>query len=635
MPVVRLPDGTRRSYPAPVSVMDAARQIGSGLARAAVAGALNGQPVDTCILIREDAELRILTVSDPQGLEVVRHSAAHLLGHAIKQLYPGVRMAIGPVIEDGFYYDVDYERPFTPDDLAAVEQRMRELADSNYDVVRVEVEREQARQVFAERGEDYKLEIIAGIPPGDTIALYHHQEYVDMCRGPHVPNTRHLQHFRLTRLAGAYWRGDSSRQMLQRIYGTAWPDRNSMEGYLHRLEEAERRDHRKLGAQLDLFHFQPDAPGMVFWHPRGWTLFRLVQGYLRDFLSQHGYQEVSTPQLLARSLWERSGHWDKFGTMIFSTASEQRDYAVKPMNCPAHVQLFNQGLRSYRDLPLRLAEFGVVHRNEPSGTLHGLLRARCFTQDDAHIFCTEEQLPEEISALMKLTFALYREFGFERVDLAVSTRPGQSVGTDQQWQQAEQALLDVVQASGLEWKLQPGEGAFYGPKIEFVLQDSLNRRWQCGTIQVDFSMPGLLGAQYVATDGSRQVPVMVHRALLGSLERFIGILIEHYAGALPAWLSPVQGVVLPLAAARHGEAAENLLARLGQARVRATADLRNETIGYRIRQHEQQRIPFLLIIGDREIESGTVSVRARGAKDLGALSVERVISVLTGRAETG
>lgn len=591
--------------------------------------------VDTCAPILADADLKILTVADPEGLEVVRHSTAHLLGHALKQLYPGAHMAIGPVIEDGFYYDVAYERAFTPEDMQRIEARMRELSAQDYDVVRVEVARQAARQAFKERNEPYKLEIIDGIPEGETIALYHHQEYVDMCRGPHVPNTRHLRHFRLTRLAGAYWRGDPAQPMLQRIYGTAWPDRKRLEDYLERLAEAQRRDHRKLGVHMDLFHFQPEAPGMVFWHARGWTLFRLVESYLRDVLARHGYQEINTPQLLDRALWERSGHWDKFGPMIFTTHSEQRDYAVKPMNCPAHVQVYNQGLRSYRELPLRLSEFGVVHRNEPSGTLHGLLRARRFTQDDAHIFCTEAQLREEIDRLIDLTFQVCRDFGFEEFELAVSTRPAQSVGTDEQWAQAEQALLDVVKARRFEWRLQPGEGAFYGPKIEFILKDSLNRRWQCGTTQVDFSMPGLLGARYVAEDGSRLTPVMIHRALLGSLERFIGILIEHYAGALPAWLAPVQAVVLPVAADRHGEAATQLAGGLTAAGVRVEVDLRNETMGYKIREHETQKVPYLLVVGDRELQSGAASVRVRGGRVLGQMPLEQVAQVVTGRAGQG
>ena len=633
MPTITLPDGTRRDYERPVTVMQIASDIGAGLARAAVAGTVNGRLVDTVEEVAEDAEVRIVTARDQEGIEVVRHSCAHLMGHAIKQLYPEARMTIGPVIEDGFYYDVDYRRSFTPEDVEAIERHMHELGKRDYDVVREVVARERARKVFSQRDEPYKLEIIAGIPEGETIALYHHQEYVDMCRGPHVPNTRHLRHFRLTRLAGAYWRGDSSNKMLQRIYGTAWPDRASLKDYLQRLQEAERRDHRKWGARLGLFHFQSEAPGMAFWHPRGRQLFRLVEGYMRDLLAGRGYLEVETPQVIDRSLWETSGHWDKFGQMIFTTRSERRDYAIKPMNCPAHVQIFNQGLKSYRDLPLRLMEFGVVHRNEPSGTLHGLLRARRFTQDDAHVFCTEEQLAGEVATLIDLTFTVYRAFGFERADVFLSTRPERRVGTDAQWDRSERALTKALEAHGLDWTLQPGEGAFYGPKIDFVLRDSLGRRWQCGTIQLDFSIPERLGADYVAADGTRQVPVMIHRAILGSLERFIGVLIEHHGGALPPWLAPVQAVVLPLTEVQAGYAGE-VLERLRDRGLRVEGDLRNETIAYRIREHAMQRIPYQLVVGPREREAGTVAVRRRGTGgDLGTMALSAFIRHLEGEVQ--
>ncbi len=604
-----------------------AEDIGSGLARSALAGSVDGRLVDACVELQEDAKVHIITIRDAKGIEIVRHSLAHLMGHAIKQLYPEAKMAIGPVIEDGFYYDVDYSRPFTPEDMAAIEARMHELSRRNYQVVRKVVGREQAVRTFQERNEPYKLEIIDGIPQDESIALYQHEEYVDMCRGPHVPNTRHLRHFQLTRLAGAYWRGDPGLPMLQRIYGTAWPDLKSLQAYLHRLKEAERRDHRKLGTKLQLFHFQPEAPGMAFWHARGWTLFRLVEQYIRQLLEHHGYQEVHTPQLLDRTLWEQSGHWDKFGDMIFSVCAESREYAIKPMNCPAHIQVFRQGLHSYRELPLRMAEFGIVHRNEPSGTLHGLLRARRFTQDDAHIFCAVDQLQSEVSALIELTLQAYRDFGFKEFAVALSTRPAQRVGSNEQWDKAEQALKIAVQDSQLEWRLQPGEGAFYGPKIEFVLKDSIGRSWQCGTIQVDFSMPERLGATYAAADGSRRSPVMIHRAILGSLERFIGILIEHHAGALPSWLSPVQVIVIALTERQAGYARKTLK-QLQSSDLRAETDLRNETIGLKIREHEMQRIPYQLILGDREFQARNISVRSRDRGDLGPMDIEQFVRML-------
>ncbi len=619
MPRIKLPDGSERCYAEPVTVAQVARDIGAGLGRAALAGSVDGRLVDACVSLDDDAELRVITARDLEGVEIIRHSCAHLLGQAVKQLFPQARLAIGPVVEDGFYYDIDHERPFIPEDMAALERRMCELVRRDYDVLRELVEVEGARAVFRERGEDYKLELLRELPGDERVALYHHEEYVDMCRGPHVPNTRHLRHFRLTRLAGAYWRGDSSRRMLQRIYGTAWGDKAALEAYLRRLEEARKRDHRKLGPHLGLFHLQPEAPGMVFWHARGWTLYRLVLEHIRARLEKHAYLEVHTPQILDRALWERSGHWDKFGELMFVIRLDERDFAVKPMNCPAHVQIYKQGLKSYRDLPLRMSEFGIVHRNEPSGTLHGLLRARRFTQDDAHIFCTEEQLRAEVKVLLELTLQVYRDFGFEEVELAFSTRPERRVGSDAQWDAAEQALREAVENSGLEYRLQPGEGAFYGPKVEFVLADSIGRRWQCGTVQLDFSMPERLGASYVAEDGTRRAPVMIHRAILGSLERFIGILLEHYAGALPVWLAPVQAVVLSLTDREraYAEAAVVVLRARGG---RVDCDLRNETIQFKIREHARQKIPYLLVAGAREARAGTLEVRERGGARLGPMT---------------
>ncbi len=618
MPTITLPDGSKKTFDHPVTVMQVAESIGAGLAKAALAGEVNGRLVDACVEIDADADLRIITGKDEEGVEIIRHSFAHLVGHAVKQIYPEARMAIGPVIEDGFYYDVASDSPFTQDDVAAIEKRMDELVRKDYDVVREVVPRERAIEVFKQRNEDYKVQIIEEIPDGETIALYHHQEYVDMCRGPHVPNTRHLRAFKLTKLAGAYWRGDHNNEMLQRIYGTAWADKKQLSTYLERLAEAEKRDHRRLGRWMDLFHFQQEAPGMVFWHENGWTLYRLVENYVRGMIEREGYREVETPQMIDRSLWQRSGHWDKFGDMIFSTESEKRDYAIKPMNCPAHVQIFNQKLRSYRDLPYRIAEFGVVHRNEPSGTLHGLMRARRFTQDDAHIFCEEDQLQEEITGLIRVTFEVYRDFGFDEVSVAFSTRPEQRVGDDALWDKAEAALQRALAAAGLEYKENPGEGAFYGPKIEFTLKDSIGREWQCGTVQVDFSMPASLGAEYVAKDGSRRTPVMVHRAILGSLERFIGILIEHYAGRLPLWLAPVQAAVLNITEAQ-ADKVRDLVRTLGEQGLRAVSDLKNEKIGYKIREHTLARVPYLLVVGDREVKENTVAVRKQSGEDLGAM----------------
>lgn len=626
MPQITLPDGNTKSFDHPITVAEVAQSIGPGLAKAAIAGRVNGELVDACVAIENDADLSIITNKDEEGLEIIRHSFAHLVGHAVKQLFPTAKMAIGPVIENGFYYDIEYERSFTPEDMEAIEKRIDELIHEDYDVVRKVVSRQEAIDAFTQRGEDYKVEIASEIPDGEIIALYHHQEYTDMCRGPHVPNTRHLRAFKLTKLAGAYWRGDSNNKMLQRIYGTAWPDKKQLKQYIKRIEEAEKRDHRRLGKQMNLFHFQEEAPGMVFWHARGWELYRIVEQYIRRKLAKYEYDEVHTPQVLDRSLWEKSGHWDKFGDMIFSTQSENREYAVKPMNCPGHVQIFNQGLKSYRDLPYKIAEFGTVHRNEPSGTLHGLMRARRFVQDDAHIFCTEDQLQQEVATLIDLTFEVYADFGFTDIELALSTRPEQRVGEEALWDKAEHSLQVALENKGLKYKLQPGEGAFYGPKIEFTLRDCIGRVWQCGTIQVDFSMPGRLDASYVSEDGSRQVPVMIHRAILGSMERFIGILIEHHAGSLPLWLAPVQAVVLNITD-KQAPMVREVQKRLVNEGFRAILDLRNEKIGYKIREHTIQRIPYLLVIGDREVETQSVAVRTRQGEDRGVMSLDALIDL--------
>lgn len=626
MPQITLPDGNTKTFDHPVTVAEVAKSIGPGLAKAAIAGRVNGELVDACVAIENDADLSIITNKDEEGLEIIRHSFAHLIGHAVKQLFPTAKMAIGPVIENGFYYDIEYERSFTPEDMEAIEKRIDELVHEDYDVVRKVVSRQEAIDAFKERGEDYKVEIASEIPDGEIIALYHHQEYTDMCRGPHVPNTRHLRAFKLTKLAGAYWRGDSNNKMLQRIYGTAWADKKQLKKYIKQIEEAEKRDHRRLGKQMDLFHFQEEAPGMVFWHARGWQLYRTVEQYIRGKLAKYQYNEVHTPQVLDRSLWEKSGHWDKFGDMIFSTQSENREYAVKPMNCPGHVQIFNQGLKSYRDLPYKIAEFGTVHRNEPSGTLHGLMRARRFVQDDAHIFCTEDQLQQEVATLIDLTFEVYADFGFADIELALSTRPEQRVGEESLWDKAEHSLQLALENKGLKYKLQPGEGAFYGPKIEFTLRDSIGRAWQCGTIQVDFSMPGRLDASYVSEDGSRQVPVMIHRAILGSLERFIGILIEHHAGSLPLWLAPVQAAVLNITD-KQAQTVREVQKRLVNEGFRAILDLRNEKIGYKIREHTIQRVPYLLVVGDREVETQSVAVRTRQGEDRGVMSLDALIAL--------
>ena len=624
MPIIKLPDGSERSFDHPVTVAEVAADIGPGLAKAALAGKVNGRLVDTSHLIEDDAEVAIVTDRDEEALELMRHDAAHVMAQAVQELYPGTQVTIGPVIEDGFYYDFAREEPFTPEDLKKIEQRMHEIVKRDLPIKREVWDREEAIRVFDELGEKYKVEIIRDIPEGEEISIYRQGDWFDVCRGPHLPSTGKLgKGFKLMKVAGAYGRGDSSREMLQRIYGTAWRNKKELNAYLHRLEEAEKRDHRKLGKVMDLFHTQEEAPGMVFWHDRGWTIYLEIENYIRAKLREHGYQEVHTPMVIDRVLWEKSGHWEKFQDMMFTTHSENRDYAVKPMNCPAHVQIYNHGLRSYRDLPLRLAEFGSCHRNEPSGTLHGLMRVRNFVQDDAHIFCTEDQIQDEVSAFIDLVFRVYRDFGFDDVEVALSTRPEQRVGDDALWDKAEKALEEALDAKGIAWKLQPGEGAFYGPKVEFALRDCLDRVWQCGTIQVDFSMPGRLGAEFVGEDGERHTPVMLHRAILGSLERFIGILIEHYEGKLPLWLAPVQAVVLTITD-RQAEYAREVEKTLRDQGLRVHADLRNEKIGFKIREHTLQRVPYLLVVGDREAETNTVAVRTRSGEDLGTMSVEDI-----------
>jgi len=622
MPVITLPDGSQRSFDHPVSVHDVAADIGPGLAKAALAGKVNGALVDTSFTIDNDAELAIVTARDDDALELLRHDAAHVMAQAVQELYPGTQVTIGPAIEDGFYYDFARDEAFTPDDLKKIEERMAEIVKRDLPLVREVWDRDEAKKRFAAIGEDYKVEIIDAIPGDEDISVYHQGDWFDVCRGPHLPSTGKLGNgFKLMKLAGAYWRGDSNNQMLQRIYGTAWRDKKELKAYLQRLEEAEKRDHRKLGKAMDLFHAQDEAPGMVFWHDKGWSIYLTIEQYIRDKLRGHGYQEVHTPQVIDRSLWEKSGHWDKFQDMMFTTHSEHRDYAIKPMNCPAHIQIYNHGLKSYRDLPLRLAEFGSCHRNEPSGTLHGLMRVRNFTQDDAHIFCTEEQILPEVSDFIDLLYEVYRDFGFEEVLVKLSTRPEKRVGADELWDKAEKSLEDALNQKGLDWELQPGEGAFYGPKIEFSLRDCLNRVWQLGTIQLDFSMPDRLGATYVAEDNTKKVPVMLHRAILGSLERFIGILIEHYAGAMPAWLAPTQVVLLNITD-RQADFATEVARLLREKGFRVDLDLRNEKIGFKIREHTLQRIPYLLVVGDREMENRSVAVRTRKGEDLGVMTPE-------------
>jgi threonyl-tRNA synthetase len=628
MLTITLPDGSKREFPQAVTVAEAAAAIGAGLAKAALAGKVDGRLVDTSYRIERDCALAIVTDKDAEGLEILRHSTAHLLAYAVKELFPDAQVTIGPVIENGFYYDFSYKRPFTPEDLAKIEVRMAELAKKDFPVLREVWQRDKAVDFFKSIGEHYKAEIITSIPADQDVSLYREGDFVDLCRGPHVPSTGKLKVFKLMKLAGAYWRGDSRNEMLQRIYGTAWAKKDELEGYLHMLEEAEKRDHRKLGRQLDLFHLQDEAPGMVFWHPKGWVIWQEVEQYMRGLLSANGYLEVRTPQVMDRVLWERSGHWENYAEHMFTTRAEEREYAVKPMNCPGHVQIFNQGIKSYRDLPLRLAEFGSCHRNEPSGALHGIMRVRAFVQDDAHIFCTEEQILGESAAFIDLLRKVYADFGFSDILVKLSTRPEKRIGADETWDRAEAALAQALDAKGLAYDLQPGEGAFYGPKIEFSLKDCLNRVWQCGTLQLDFSLPGRLGAEYVAEDNSRRQPVMLHRAILGSMERFIGILIEHHAGAFPLWLSPVHAVVMNISE-HQADYAEVVAEKLRLAGLRAVSDLRNEKISYKIREHSLQKLPYQVVVGDKEKAAGLVAVRARGGQDLGQMSLESFVERLT------
>ena len=627
MPVVRLPDGSERKFDQPVTVMEVAMSIGAGLARAAIAGKINGKLVDTSDLIKKDSNLSIVTEKDIEGLEIIRHSSAHLLAHAVKELFPDVQVTIGPVIENGFYYDFSYKRPFTLDDLQVIEKRMSEISKSNLKVERKIWERSKAIKFFKRQNEHYKAQIIEAIPGDEEVSLYSQGNFTDLCRGPHVPVTSKLKVFKLMKVAGAYWRGDSHNEMLQRIYGTAWNKKEDQDAYLLRLEEAEKRDHRKLGKQLDLFHIQEEAPGMVFWHPNGWSIWQQVEQYMRETLKENSYQEIRTPQVLDKALWERSGHWENFRENMFTTHSEERNFAIKPMNCPGHVQVFNQGLKSYRDLPFRLAEFGSCHRNEPSGALHGLMRVRAFTQDDAHIFCTTAQIQDEVVSFIDLLQKVYTDFGFNEILVKLSTRPQMRVGTEKQWDEAENALELALNHKQLNWELQKGEGAFYGPKIDFSLKDSIGRLWQCGTLQLDFSMPERLGAEFVAEDNSRQVPVMLHRAILGSLERFIGILIENHAGALPLWLSPYQAVVLNISE-KQANYAKKITDELKCSGIRVHADLRNEKIPYKIREHSLQKLPYQIIVGAKEVEKQTVSIRTRSGSDLGQMSIQVLIDRL-------
>ena len=627
MPIITLPDGTQKDFENPVTLQSVAASIGEGLANAAIAGQVNGELVDTSHLIDQDAEVSIITAKDDAGIEVLRHSCAHLMAQAVQQLFPKAQVTIGPTIEDGFYYDFAFERAFTPEDLAAIEKKMKDLAGAKQAVSRSLMSRDDAIAFFEEKGEHYKVEILQSIPDGEDLSFYQQGEFVDLCRGPHVPDTGKIKAFKLTKVAGAYWRGDSKNAMLQRIYGTAWGDKKALKEYLFRLEEAEKRDHRKLGKRLDLFHTQEEAPGMVFWHPKGWQIWQTLERYIRQVQNNNGYQEIKTPQLVDMSLGEKSGHADKFGDGMFSVESDSRQYAIKPMNCPCHVQVFNQGLKSYRELPIRLAEFGSCHRNEPSGTLQGIMRVRGFVQDDAHIFCREDQIQEEVVHFIDVLTDVYRDFGFDDLIIRLSTRPEQRVGADEVWDRAEKALADALDFKGLGWEMLPGEGAFYGPKIEFSLKDCLGRVWQCGTIQVDFSMPGRLDAQYVAEDGSRQVPVMLHRAMLGSFERFIGILIEHYAGDFPVWLAPVQAVVLNITDSQS-DYVQSVTRSLSEAGVRVEADVRNEKVGFKIREHTLQKVPYLLVVGGREREAGQIAVRARNGDDLGAMAISDFLALL-------
>jgi len=627
MPIITLPDGSEKSFDQALTVFEVAKSIGSGLAKATLAGKVNGEMVDASYLIEADASVSIITAKDEEGLEVIRHSTAHLLAQATQMLYPEAQVTIGPVIDNGFFYDFAYKDGFSEADLAQIEKNMKKLVKQSLKIERSEMSRDEAIEFFKAKGEHYKAEIIESIPADQTLSLYKQGDFIDLCRGPHVPSTSRLKAFKLMKLAGAYWRGNSNNEMLQRVYGTAWATKEDLEAHLHRLEEAEKRDHRKIGKTQDLFHMQEEAPGMVFWHEKGWTLYQIVEQYMRTIFRDNDYKEVHTPQLIDKTLWEKSGHWDKFGDAMFTTSSENRDYAVKPMNCPAHIQIYNQGLKSYRDLPLRLAEFGSCHRNEPSGTLHGIMRVRNFVQDDGHIFCTADQIQDEVSTFIDLTFDVYKHFGFDNVDIKLSTRPENRVGSDEVWDRAEAALAEALDAKGIKWDLQEGEGAFYGPKIEFVLKDCLDREWQCGTLQVDFSMPERLDAQYIAEDNTKQTPVMLHRAIVGSLERFVGILIEHYEGAFPSWLAPIQAVILNISEKQH-DFVVDVNKKLKKQGLRVVSDLRNEKIGFKIREHSMQRYPYILVAGGREMENDEISVRKRGGEDLGSMSIEAFIKLV-------
>ena len=627
MPIITLPDGTEKSFDQPLNVFEVAKSIGSGLAKATLAGKVNGELVDAAYVIDTDSSVSIITAKDEEGLEVIRHSTAHLLAQATQMLYPEAQVTIGPVIDNGFFYDFAYKDGFSESDLAKIEKNMNHLVKQNLKIERSEMSRDEAVQFCIDKGEHYKAEIIESIPADQALSLYQQGDFIDLCRGPHVPSTAKLKAFKLMKLAGAYWRGDSNNEMLQRVYGTAWASKDDLKDYLYRLEEAEKRDHRKIGKTQDLFHMQEEAPGMVFWHEKGWTLYQIVEQYMRGVFRDNDYKEVHTPQLIDRTLWEKSGHWDKFGDAMFTTSSENRDYAVKPMNCPAHIQIYNQGLKSYRDLPLRLAEFGSCHRNEPSGTLHGIMRVRNFVQDDGHIFCTADQIQDEVSTFIDLTFDVYKHFGFDNVDIKLSTRPENRVGSDEVWDRAEAALAEALDAKGIQWDLQEGEGAFYGPKIEFVLKDCLDREWQCGSLQVDFSMPERLDAQYIAEDNTKQTPVMLHRAIVGSLERFVGILIEHYEGAFPSWLAPIQAVILNISEKQH-DFVIDVNKKLKKQGLRVISDLRNEKIGFKIREHSMQRYPYILVAGGREMENDEISVRKRGGEDLGSMSIEAFIKLV-------
>jgi len=633
MPEIRLPDGSKRQFESDVTVAEVAQNIGAGLTRAALAGRVNDQLVDLSFVIREDSDLAIITDKNPEGLEVIRHSTAHLMAYAVKELFPDAQVTIGPVIEHGFYYDFSYTRPFTPEDLEKIEKKMTEIVNRDLPITRKVLLRNDAVKYFKSIKENYKAEIIESIPADQEVSLYTEGEFTDLCRGPHVPSTGKLKVFKLMKVAGAYWRGDSKNEMLQRIYGTAWTNKEDLQNYLFMLEEAEKRDHRKLGKQLDLFHMQDEAPGMVFWHPKGWSIWQEVEHYMRKMFMDYGYQEVRTPTVMDKTLWEKSGHWQNYRDNMFTTSSENRDYAVKPMNCPGHIQIFNNTLHSYRDLPLRLAEFGSCHRNEPSGSLHGLMRVRGFTQDDAHIFCTEEQIKDEVAKFIVMLFKAYQDFGFKDVLVKLSTRPEKRVGSDETWDKAESALKAALVENKLEFDLQPGEGAFYGPKIEFTLKDSLSRLWQCGTIQLDFNLPERLGAEYVTEDNSRKHPVMLHRAIVGSMERFIGILIENYSGAMPLWLAPTQAVILNIADA-HASYASKVMDELKKNHIRCDSDLRNEKITYKIREHSLQKIPYLLIVGEKEMEAGQVAVRTRKGEDLGSMSIKSLIDRLNQEVQT-